>query len=63
MAECGVLIQIDQKTEVRVKQIKNAFGGPRGPRGPRGRGYFRKTQKTPYYRIIHFKKLRLFLNK
>jgi hypothetical protein len=45
MAECRVVIQIDQKTECLLLQIKNAFGGS---------VYFRKSQKTYYYSSVNF---------
>ena len=45
MAECRVVIQIDQKTECLLLQIKNAFGG---------NVYFRKSQNTYYYSSVNF---------
>lgn len=45
MAECRVVIQIDQKTECLLLQIKDAFGGS---------VYFRKSQNTYYYSSVNF---------
>nr|ABX82568.1 putative site-specific DNA endonuclease [Trebouxia aggregata] len=45
MPECRVVIQIDQKTDTLLLQIKNAFGGS---------VYFRKSQNTYYYSSVNF---------
>lgn len=50
--EYRVVVQIDQKTDVLLLQIKNAFGGSIG---------FRKSQNTFYYSSVNYSSARKFI--